>query len=87
MYACTYMVLPIRIYNISLCDRVLKPPPSFGLDADMRQIANIISREIYQDSPNVRFDDIVQLDEAKRLLCEAVQLPLKFPSIFTGLLR
>ena len=34
-----------------------------------------------------RFDDIVQLDEAKRLLCEAVQLPLQYPSIFTGLLR
>jgi hypothetical protein len=35
----------------------------------------------------LRFDDIVQLDEAKRLLCEAVQLPLQYPAIFTGLLR
>lgn len=34
-----------------------------------------------------RFDDIVQLNEAKRLLCEAVQLPLQYPSIFTGILR
>lgn len=33
------------------------------------------------------FDDIVSLHEAKRLLSEAVQLPLKFPTIFTGILR
>jgi katanin p60 ATPase-containing subunit A1 len=34
-----------------------------------------------------RFDDIIGLDEAKRLLSEAVQLPLRFPTIFQGLLR
>ena len=33
------------------------------------------------------FDDIVGLDDAKRLLAEAIQLPLKFPSLFTGILR
>ena len=68
-------------------DRILKPPPQFGGDQEMKQLAAIISREIYQDSPNVFFDDIVALDEAKRLLCEAVQLPLRFPALFTGLLR
>lgn len=68
-------------------NRVLKPPPQFGGDMEMKQLANVISREIYQDSPNIRFDDIVALDEAKRLLCEAVQLPLKFPFLFSGILR
>lgn len=34
-----------------------------------------------------RFEDIIELNEAKRLLCEAVQLPLQYPAIFTGLLR
>ena len=53
----------------------------------MKTLAASISREIYQESPNVRFEDIVQLDEAKRLLCEAVQLPLRFPTIFTGRLH
>ncbi|CAN0359965.1 unnamed protein product, partial [Ectocarpus fasciculatus] len=67
--------------------RLLKPPPQLGSDPEMRALAAVICREIYQDSPNVRFDDIVQLTEAKRLLCEAVQLPLQYPSIFTGLLR
>ena len=68
-------------------NRILKPPPQFGNDSEMRQLASIISREIYQESPNIRFEDIVRLDEAKRLLCEAVQLPLRFPSVFTGILR
>jgi len=68
-------------------ERVLKPPPQFAGDPEMRTLAAVISREIYQESPNVRFDDIVQLDEAKRLLSEAVQLPLQYPSLFTGLLR
>ncbi len=54
---------------------------------DLRQLAASISREIYQESPNVRFDDIISLDEAKRLLCEAIQLPIRFPTIFTGILR
>jgi katanin p60 ATPase-containing subunit A1 len=68
-------------------DRLLKPPPFYGGDGELRQLANVICREIYQDSPNVRFDDIIQLDEAKRLLIEAVQLPLRFPYLFTGILR
>lgn len=68
-------------------DRVLKPPPQFQNDPEMKQLAGIISREIYQESPNVRFEDIVHLDNAKRLLMEAVQLPLRFPSLFTGILK
>ena len=68
-------------------DRTLKPPPSFGGDSELRQLAVSISREIYQESPNIKFDDIVSLHEPKRLLCEAVQLPLRFPTLFTGILR
>ena len=33
------------------------------------------------------FDDIVSLEEAKRLLREAVMLPLQYPQLFTGILR
>ena len=46
--------------------------------------------EIWMNNFNVcvfRFSDIIQLDEAKRLLIEAVQLPLRFPFLFTGILR
>ena len=68
-------------------ERLLKPPPQFGGDPELRQLANVICREIYQDSPNVHFDDIIELEEAKRLLIEAVHLPLRFPFLFTGILR
>ena len=68
-------------------NRILKPPPKFGADVELTQLAAVISREIYQHSPNVLFDDIVSLEDAKTLLREAVQLPLKFPMLFTGLLR
>lgn len=71
----------------ALGSRLLKPPPHFGGDTEMKQLFSIISREIYQESPNVKFADIVELHEAKRLLSEAVQLPLRFPAIFTGILR
>ena len=68
-------------------NRILKPPPHLGADPDMKALAAMISREIYVDSPNVKFSDIIRLDEAKRLLSEAVMLPLRFPFVFTGLLR
>ena len=67
--------------------RILKPPPHLGDNAEMKQLFSVISKEIYQESPNVHFNDIVELKEAKRLLAEAVQLPLRFPGIFTGILR
>lgn len=73
--------------SIRFEERLLKPPPHYGGDSELRQLANVICREIYQESPNVRFSDIIQLDEAKRLLVEAVQLPLRFPHLFTGILR
>lgn len=77
----------LRANEDNIEERILKPPPSFNGDQEMRQLALSISREIYQSSPNVQFDDIISLDEPKRLLVEAVQLPLQFPSLFTGILR
>ncbi len=68
-------------------NRLLKPLPQYGGDAEMKTLCGVISREIYQESPNVSFSDITGLDDAKRLLAEAIQLPLKFPSLFTGILR
>lgn len=46
--------------DVYVC-RLLKPPPYFGLDHEMKQIAAIISRDIYQDSPNVRFVVVLSL--------------------------
>jgi hypothetical protein len=67
-------------------ERLLKPIPSFSTNPEMRELAAIVSRDIYQHNPNVRWDDVVELHDAKRLLKEAVVMPIKYPQIFTGLL-
>ena len=67
--------------------RVLKPPPSFSGSVELRDLARTISRDIYTSNPDVRFRDVSGLDEAKRLLREAVVMPVRFPQFFRGLLR
>ena len=44
------------------------------------------SQFFYQD-PNIRWDDIADLHEAKRLLEEAVVLPMWMPDFFKGIRR
>ena len=66
--------------------RVLRPPPSFGGDAELRGLAKSLSRDIYTENPNVRWGDVAGLAEAKRLLREAVVMPARFPQFFQGLL-
>jgi ATPases of the AAA+ class len=49
------------------------------------QYINIIlfaERDIVQKNPNIRWDDIADLHEAKRLLEEAVVLPMWMPDYF-----
>lgn len=36
------------------------------------------------ETPNVKWEDIAGLDQAKEALKEAVILPIKFPHLFTG---
>ena len=67
-------------------DRLLKPIPTFGGDLELQSLARSIQRDIIQSDTGVRWDDIVDLAEPKRLLQEAVVTPLLYPSLFTGLL-
>ena len=46
-----------------------------------------IQNEIINVNPGVNFGNIVGLDEAKRLLKEAVLMPLKYPHFFEGILE
>ncbi|XP_029024660.1 katanin p60 ATPase-containing subunit A-like 2 isoform X2 [Betta splendens] len=68
-------------------ERLLKPLSGFsGMSGEMRELASIISRDIYLHSPNVRWEDIIGLNDAKRLVKEAVVYPIKYPQLFTGIL-
>uniref|UniRef100_A0A671T9A1 Katanin p60 subunit A-like 2 n=1 Tax=Sinocyclocheilus anshuiensis TaxID=1608454 RepID=A0A671T9A1_9TELE len=76
------------LYNfflITMYERLLKPMSAFiGMNSDMRERAAVISRDIYLHNPNVRWDDIIGLEDAKRLVKEAVIYPIKvcrLPSI------
>jgi katanin p60 ATPase-containing subunit A1 len=48
---------------------------------------NYNRRDIIISSPNVKFEGIIGLDSAKKILIEAVKLPLIFPELFTGLIE
>ena len=50
-------------------------------------LASQLERDIVDRKPNVSWDDIAELDDAKRLLQEAVALPLWMPEYFTGIRR
>ncbi|XP_076014783.1 katanin p60 ATPase-containing subunit A-like 2 [Genypterus blacodes] len=67
-------------------ERLLKPLSGFpGFNDEMRELAAIISKDIYLHSPNVRWEDIIGLEDAKRLVKEAVVYPIKCPEVFKGI--
>ena len=47
----------------------------------------MLEREVLDKSPNVSFDDIAGLQETKKLLQEAVLLPILMPEYFRGIRR
>ncbi|XP_010537950.1 PREDICTED: katanin p60 ATPase-containing subunit A1 [Tarenaya hassleriana] len=55
-----------------------------GPDPDL---ADMLERDMLDSTPGVRWDDVAGLSEAKRLLEEAVVLPLWMPEYFQGIRR
>jgi len=53
-------------------------------DPDTAKLQSALSSAIVTEKPNVKWDDVAGLDQAKGLLKEAVILPIKFPQLFTG---
>jgi katanin p60 ATPase-containing subunit A1 len=47
----------------------------------------MLKRDVMEKNPGVKWTDIAELDEAKRLLEEAVVLPLLMPQFFRGIRR
>lgn len=64
--------------------RRLPPPVPPQFTGEARALAESIQGSIFSDNPNVRWDDVAGLPDAKRLLREAVVYPMRYPSLFTG---
>ena len=47
----------------------------------------MMEREVVDLNPNIKFEDIAELDQAKEILQEAVLLPILMPKFFTGIRR
>ncbi|KAG5439954.1 hypothetical protein PCANB_000236 [Pneumocystis canis] len=53
-------------------------------DIDVRKLKSTLENTLILESPNVKWDDIAGLDNAKNALREAVILPIKLPHLFKG---
>ena len=59
-------------------------PDGVGPDTDLIEM---VEKEVVENNPNVKFEDIAELESAKRTLQEAVLLPLLMPDFFRGIRR
>uniref|UniRef100_A0A8C9YJG4 Katanin p60 ATPase-containing subunit A1 n=1 Tax=Sander lucioperca TaxID=283035 RepID=A0A8C9YJG4_SANLU len=55
-----------------------------GYDKDL---VEALERDIISENPNVKWDNIADLEDAKKLLKEAVVLPMWMPAFFKGIRR
>jgi len=58
-----------------------------GLKGPDSELIQMLEKDVVDTNPNVRFDDIASLDDAKNILQEAVLLPLLAPDLFIGIRR
>lgn len=54
------------------------------VDADSKKLRGALAGAILSEKPNIRWEDVAGLEQAKEALKEAVILPIKFPHLFTG---
>lgn len=59
-------------------------PPAMAANAELRELAGWLQRDMIQTNPNVRWDAIAELDGVKRVLKESLVMPLRYPEYFTG---
>eukprot|EP00802_Teleaulax_amphioxeia_P014562 Tamp_14630.p1 GENE.Tamp_14630~~Tamp_14630.p1 ORF type:complete len:450 (+),score=112.70 Tamp_14630:107-1456(+) len=55
-----------------------------GGDKDKNKMREAVESAIVQEKPNVKWEDIAGLEQAKEALKEAVILPINFPQLFQG---
>ncbi|CAD7958892.1 unnamed protein product [Amoebophrya sp. A25] len=68
-------------------NRVRKPMPlEYSYNSELRELATLIERDICVRNPGVSWRDIIGLERPKQLVSEAVLFPMKYPSLFRGIL-
>lgn len=55
-----------------------------GGDEEQKKLRGALASAIVSEKPNVKWDDVAGLEQAKSTLKEAVILPARFPQLFTG---
>eukprot|EP00752_Nemacystus_decipiens_P009909 g8841.t1 len=55
-----------------------------GADDEQKKLRGALAGAIVSEKPNVKWDDVAGLEQAKSTLKEAVILPARFPQLFTG---
>uniref|UniRef100_A0A8C6S5U9 Katanin p60 ATPase-containing subunit A1 n=1 Tax=Neogobius melanostomus TaxID=47308 RepID=A0A8C6S5U9_9GOBI len=65
-------------------EKEIKKFDGSGCDKDL---VEALERDIISQNPNVKWDDIADLEDAKKLLKEAVVLPMWMPAFFKGIRR
>ncbi|CAJ0941917.1 unnamed protein product [Ranitomeya imitator] len=76
-----------QIQNKSSADESEPEPKKFDGTGYDKDLVEALERDIISQNPNVRWDDIADLEEAKKLLKEAVVLPMWMPEFFKGIRR
>ena len=61
--------------------------PNSNGDGPDTQLIEMLEQEVVETNPNVSFDDIADLENAKKTLQETVFLPLIIPDFFKGIRR
>lgn len=54
-------------------------------DKEDGKFRDALSQAIVKEKPNIKWEDVAGLDQAKQTLKEAIILPVKFPEIFVGI--
>uniref|UniRef100_A0A4W3HR49 Katanin p60 ATPase-containing subunit A1 n=1 Tax=Callorhinchus milii TaxID=7868 RepID=A0A4W3HR49_CALMI len=96
--SCTFLSSKLGLSHvfvlITLMNISSKPPETseseprkFDSTGYDRDLVEALERDIISQNPNVRWDDIADLEEAKKLLEEAVVLPMWMPDFFIGIRR
>ncbi|XP_066461532.1 katanin p60 ATPase-containing subunit A1 isoform X2 [Eleutherodactylus coqui] len=77
----------VKEKNKSSADELENEPKRFDGTGYDKDLVEALERDIISQNPNVRWDDIADLEEAKKLLKEAVVLPMWMPEFFKGIRR